>query len=181
AHTHLDLSDMAYTPGGYVQFIEAVIAHGRSGARGLPAAKRGLSSLVEAGTTVIGDIVTKPDVMEHLLTQDEVGGVAYWEVLGPDPDRADEIFAATRATVDGFRERQRRGGMRVGVSPHAPHTVSGRLLTLLADWSTAEGLPLAIHVAESPAEIRLHMSGDGPIADWFRTFGVSFEPSGVSP
>ena len=181
AHTHLDLSDMPFTPGGYVSFIEAVIAHNRSGARGLPAARRGVAALVEAGTTIIGDIVTRPDVMDHLLRQDDVSGVAYWEVLGPDPALADEVFDATRAAVNGFRERQRPGGMRVGVSPHTPHTVSGRLLTLLAGWAKAERLPLAIHVAESPDETRLHLRGDGPIAESFRAFGVPFQPSGVSP
>ncbi len=181
AHTHLDLSAMPFTPGDYVGFIEAVIDHGRNGLRGLSAAKRGIDELVAAGTTVIGDIVTSHEVMEHLLSDDRLSGVAYWEVVGPDPDRAEELFETTRAAVDRFRQRQRPGGMIVGVSPHTPHTVSPHLLTLLAGWARAEGLPLAIHVAESQAEVRLHSSGDGPIADSFRTFGVPFVPSGSSP
>src|SRR5690606_15265546 len=88
AHTHLDLSDMPFTPGAYVDFIRAVIAHGRDGLRGVAAAKRGVAELRALGIRVVGDVVARADVMDYLLGQDDVGGVAYWEVLGPDPARA---------------------------------------------------------------------------------------------
>lgn len=181
AHTHLDLSDMTYTPGDYVAFIGAVIAHGRTGLRGVGAAKRGVAELLRHGTTVIGDIVARPEVMEYLLGQDEVSGVAYWEVLGPDAATADAEFERATQTINAFRALQRPGGMRVGVSPHTPHTVSARLLYLLARWAQTEGLPVAIHVGESPGETRLHRHGDGPLAASLRSFGVPFESRGSSP
>lgn len=181
AHTHLDLSDMPFTPGGYVDFIRAVIAHGREGLRGVAAARRGVAALRSLGTTVVGDIVARAEVMEYLLAQHDVRGVAYWEVLGPDPTQAEQDFERVRQTINAFRERQRPGGMLVGVAPHTPHTVSAELLYLLTSWAKAEGLPVAIHVAESPAEARLHRYGDGELAVTLGALGVPFESRGVSP
>jgi cytosine/adenosine deaminase-related metal-dependent hydrolase len=181
AHTHLDLSDMPFTPGGYVDFISAVIDHGRAGLRGVGAARRGVAKLLSCGTTVIGDVVARAEVMDYLLAQDDVRGVAYWEVLGPDPAKAQEDFDRVTQTVNSFRERQRPGGMVVGITPHTPHTVSAELLVRVTRWAQAEGLPVAIHVGESPAETRLHRHGDGELAETLRAVGVPFESRGISP
>ena len=107
--------------------------------------------------------------------------MAYWEVLGPDPARAQEDFERVTQTVNAFRARQRGGGMVVGVTPHTPHTVSAELLVRITRWAKAEGIPVAIHVAESPAEARLHRHGDGELAETLRAVGVPFESRGVSP
>lgn len=181
AHTHLDLSDMQFTPGGYVAFIGAVIAHGREGLRGAAAARRGVARLREHGTAVVGDVVASADAMDYLLAQDDVGGVAYWEVLGPDPALADSTFERVKETINAFRQRQRPGGMRVGVTPHTPHTVSPRLLVQVTRWAKAEGLPVAIHVAESQAEAELHLRGSGELAAALRAVGAGFESRGISP
>ena len=53
----------------------------------------------KAAGIVLGDIVTDAATMEHLLGQDEVTGVAYWEVIGPRPDDADALFAEAAAAV----------------------------------------------------------------------------------
>ncbi|HET8985976.1 MAG TPA: hypothetical protein VFN03_09475, partial [Trueperaceae bacterium] len=104
AHTHLDLSDMPFTPGGYVDFIRAVIGHGRDGLRGVGAARRGVAKLLDNGTRVIGDVVARAEVMDYLLAQDDVRGVAYWEVLGPDPAQAQQDFERVTQAVNAFRE-----------------------------------------------------------------------------
>lgn len=188
AHTHLDLNDMPLTPGEYVAFIRSVIAFAASGGRNLAAAKRGVAEVKASGVSVIGDIVTDPAVMELLLADEELQGVAYWEVIAPDPGVADAVFESTRALVNRFRALQRPGGVRVGVTPHTPHTVSGTLLKRLVAWAASEGLPVAIHVAESPAELQLHVTGEGPLAAALRAAGMLFEDgaggfvgSGVSP
>src|SRR5690554_843681 len=135
AHTHLDLSDLEYAESDYPSFIGRVVAHGRAGKRGLEAARRGLAQLRAAGTTVLGDIVTDPAVMRLLLSQPELSGVAYWEVFAPFPEQADEVFAETVRRLAEFRGLERPGGMRVGLSPHTPHTVSAQLLRRLAAWA----------------------------------------------
>ncbi len=181
AHTHLDLSTMPHTPGPYVGFIGAVIAHSRSGARGLAAAKLGVAELKASGARVIGDIVTDPATMEYLLGQDELSGVAYWEVIAPRAEDADAAFAATLEALARFRALERPGGVRVGLSPHTPHTVSAPLLARLAAYAAAEGLPLAVHVAESPAELELHLRGTGALAESLAQAGFGMAATGVSP
>ena len=181
AHTHLDLSSMQFSQSGYSEFIQRVIAHGRSGGRGVAAAKAGLSELRRVGTTVIGDIVTDVEVMRHLLQQTDVVGVAYWEVVAPFSEQAEEVFTSTVRLLGEFRSLERPGGMRVGLSPHTPHTVSPELMVRLTRWARHEGLPVAIHVAESPEESRLYQSGTGPLADGLTAAGLPIRVPGVSP
>jgi cytosine/adenosine deaminase-related metal-dependent hydrolase len=181
AHTHLDLSDMPYTPGGYEDFLRAVIAHGRAGARGASAARRGLAEVKASGVRVVGDTVTDPAVMELLLGDPDLTGVAYWEVIGPDPDAAEEGFARAVEVVNRFRSLERPGGVRVGVSPHTPHTVSAPLLRRVASWARAQGLPVAIHVAETPAERELWLRGTGLLAAALASWGHPVAPVGASP
>src|SRR5690606_32530923 len=97
-----------------------------------------------------------------------------------DPAQAEARFEETVALLAEFRALERPGGVRVGLTPHTPHTVSGPLLARLAAWARAERVPLAIHVAESADERRLHLTGDGPLAEALQTAGVPFEPSGRS-
>lgn len=181
AHSHLDLSHMPFSPGSYDAFIDAVIAHAASDARGLGAAKTGVSQLLARSTRVVGDIVTDESVMRYLLAQPELSGVAYWEVWQPDPAQAEQTFNQTVARLRALRQLERPGGMRVGLSPHSPHTVSAPLLQKLAALAKHNRLPLQIHVAESPEELAFHRNGTGSLADFIRARGVAVQASGLSP
>ncbi len=181
AHTHLDLSDMPFTPGPYGAFIAEVIAFSHAGRRGEAATRRGLAELRAARTTTVGDIVTTEEGMRILLDAPDIDGVAYWEVLAPDPERSEEVLAATERAIDRFSSWQRQGGVRVGLSPHAPHTVSPRLMVGLTALARRRGLPMQIHVAESEGEQTLHRRGDGPLATALAALGASWVPSGRSP
>lgn len=181
AHTHLDLATMPYRQSSYQEFITAVIAHGRAGNRSLASARAGIDELLAGGTTVVGDVVKSEEVMRFLLGHPRLSGVAYWEVLGPDPADASGILAEARQRLAEFRKLERPGGMRVGVSPHSPHTVSAPLLQGLAELAQRGRLPMQIHVAESPGEVPMHKDGTGPLAEAMRGFIPSWRPSGLTP
>jgi len=72
-----------------------------------------------------------------------------------------------------------------GVSPHAPYTVSARLYREAARFARRAGLPLATHVAESPAEVELLMTGRGAIAVAYKAAhlwsGRRWRPPGLRP
>ena len=75
------------------------------------------------------------------------------------------------------------GRVRIGVSPHAPYTVSGPLYAATAAWAREEGLPMAVHLAESPAESRAaRQAATGAFADAWRARGIPLPPGpGRSP
>jgi cytosine/adenosine deaminase-related metal-dependent hydrolase len=181
AHAHLDLSTMAQVRDDYVAFVRAVVAHGRTGGRGVEAARAGLREVRAAGVSTFGDVVTDEATMRFLLAQPGLRGVAYWEVFAPDPADADIAFDDVVAKLRAFRALERPDGLRVGLSPHAPHSVSAPLLTRLARLADANELPLQIHVAESPAETRLHRHGDGPLRELLGPLLATWRPSGRSP
>lgn len=181
AHTHLDLSTMPREQGDYPAFVRAVVAHGRSGLRGEAAARRGLAELRAAGIRTIGDIVADEETMRMLLAEPGLRGVAYWEVFAPDPADAERVFDDTVERLRRFRALERPDGLRTGLSPHAPHTVSAPLLTRLAKLAAWNDVPLQIHVAESPVETTLHRDGGGPLRELLGPLLSSWRPSGGSP
>ena len=146
----------------------------------LHAARRGLADCYASGVTTIADTGDSGATIQALAEADG-SGVAYQEVFGPHPGQLGESLKSLQARVSQLC-RWATNRVRIGVSPHAPYTVSGPLLGAVAEWSTAEQLPLATHVAESPAEVRLLSGGTGPFAEAWRARGIPLpEPSGQSP
>jgi cytosine/adenosine deaminase-related metal-dependent hydrolase len=100
-------------------------------------------------------------------------------VFGPDPAQAGESLAGLRAAVEGMRALETER-VQVGVSPHAPYTVSDPLFAATAEYALAEGLPLAIHAAESAAERALVTAGEGDFAPGLRARGIATPSRGRS-
>jgi 5-methylthioadenosine/S-adenosylhomocysteine deaminase len=179
-HTHLELSGFE---GRVVELEFATwirrlreLKATRSRLDFLQAARRGVEACYAAGITTVADTGDSGAAIEALA---EYGGsgVAYQEVFGPSPEQADASLADLRARVE---ERAAFSGdrVRIGVSPHAPYTVSGRLYRAVAAWARAEGLPLAVHVAESVAESEFLRDGTGPFAKAWRARGIPLPQSG---
>ncbi len=169
AHTHLDMSAYPFHALPYFDWIPKVVEASER-LRGLDGTKLGLETIRESGAAAFGDIVWDPNTMDFLLEQTEIPGVAYWEVVSPNPARAEEVFKATVERIRAWRKLERAGGVRVGLTPHTPFTVSGKLMRMLCDFARLEGIPLQIHVAEHPSELELFRTGRGPLADSFAQF-----------
>jgi 5-methylthioadenosine/S-adenosylhomocysteine deaminase len=107
-------------------------------------------------------------------------GVAYQEVFGPDPAAADEAVHGLEAAVTALRPLESER-LRVGLSPHAPYTVSEPLLRAVVALARRLGRPVAMHLAESPEEDLLVRHGAGPFAEARRERGLAVEARGCSP
>ena len=109
-----------------------------------------------------------------------VRGICYREAFGPDPKQCAESVAALAQSATGMRERE-TPLVRVGVSPHAPYTVSDDLFRAIASFARQNGYPVAVHIAESEVETSLVVQASGPFADGLRTRGIPVEPRGRTP
>ncbi|HEX5439102.1 MAG TPA: amidohydrolase family protein [Gemmatimonadaceae bacterium] len=182
AHTHLELTafrglleDLPFAEWirGLQRAKEAVMTPESF----LDAARLGVAEGVRAGVTTYGDCCDSGVSMRAMLEQG-VRGIMYQEVFCPSPDptlvrdRARELEA--KVTVLRARETPL---VHVGVSPHAPYTVSDPLFAHLAQ----SRLPMAIHVAESEAEMQLVRDARGPFADGLRARGIPVCPRARTP
>jgi cytosine/adenosine deaminase-related metal-dependent hydrolase len=139
------------------------------------AARQGLAACYAAGVTTVADTGDSGAVI-RVLAEAEGSGIAYQEVFGPHPAQSEESLAELQARVRDLC-LWTRGRVRIGVSPHAAYTVSDRLFSAVAAWAGAEGLSLAVHVAESPAETQFLLAGSGPFADAWLSRGIPLPAS----
>ncbi len=183
-HTHLELTgfDLGMPEPDFRSWIGRVRAgkEARTAEAFLAAAHRGLADCYATGATTVADTGDSGSVIQALA---EAGGsgIAYQEVFGPHPAQAAESLAGLRRTV-GELCRFAGGRVRLGLSPHAPYTVSGPLYAAVAAWASDDNLPLAVHLAESPAESELLARGTGRFADAWRERGIPLpQGPGCSP
>ena len=113
----------------------------------------------------------------YLLEKIEAGvrGIMYQEVFGPDPSAWERSLDDLRGKIERARSRQ-TDLVRIGVSPHAPYTVSDPLYEAVAAFAAAEDLPIAVHIAESEVERQLVERADGIFADGLRKRGIEVVP-----
>jgi 5-methylthioadenosine/S-adenosylhomocysteine deaminase len=109
-----------------------------------------------------------------------VRGVMYQEVFGPDPAQCAESIAALREKVSGLRYLE-TPLVRVGISPHAPYSVSDDLFRATAALARELALPMAVHIAESELEQSLIVDASGSFAEGLRRRGIAVEARAASP
>lgn len=145
----------------------------------LDGARLGLVEGIRAGITTYADTCDSGVAFDAML---ELGvrGIVYQEVFGPDPAQCAPSMDELRTKVQRLRARA-SSLVGVGVSPHAPYTVSDALFTAVADYARAEGLPVAVHIAESVVESDLVERGEGMFADGLRSRGIDVTPRARTP
>ncbi|HSM17623.1 MAG TPA: amidohydrolase family protein [Gemmatimonadales bacterium] len=183
-HTHLELTGFEDRVldedfASWIRHLRA-LKEQRMPEEFLAAARRGLADCFAAGVTTVADTGDSGAVIRALA---EAGGsgIAYQEVFGPHPDQCESSLIGLQARVAELR-RFASPRIRLGVSPHAPYTVSEPLATAVMNWARAEGLPVAVHIAESPAEREFLLQATGPFAAAWKTRQIPLPPRpGSSP
>lgn len=79
------------------------------------------------------------------------------------------------AVANAFDEHYPENRWQLGFSPHAPYTVRPELLEAAVALAKKYRLPMAMHLAESPEEIQLLQSGQGPLHSLLEELG-QWEP-----
>jgi len=183
AHTHLELTGLRgrIPEPDFFEWIQQVrrAKDETRYATYLEWAREGVRETWRYGITTVADTGTSGAVV-RALTELGGAGVVYHEAIHPDASRADVTLATVRDTVARLR---REAGPRIalGVSPHAPYTVSRALYRRVAEYARLEGLALAGHIAESRAETEFVTGGQGEFADAWRRRGIPLDSPAASP
>lgn len=184
AHTHLELTAMR----GFLEDLEfhAWIRRLVTARQEvltpdmlLDSARLGVDEGLAAGITTYADTCDSGAAFDAMLERG-VRGIMYQEVFGPAPATCEESLVALKAKVAALRVRE-TSLVQVGVSPHAPYTVSDRLFAATARYAIQARLPIAIHIAESDAEQRLVVEAGGPFADALLKRGIRVEQRARTP
>ena len=142
-------------------------------------AEQGVRECWAAGVTCVADTGSSGAPLRALA---RLGGrgIYYQEVFGPDPARCAESMRELRDAVTRLAPLA-SARARLGVSPHAPYTVSGPLYRAVAELARREALPLAVHLAESREETALVRDGAGTFAEALGARGIPVQPHHCSP
>lgn len=143
------------------------------------AARLGVSEALRAGITTLADC-TATGASLDAMRDAGIRGRVYLETFGPDAAQRESSMRALRAGVDALRSRS-TPLVEIGVSPHAPYTVSRALYASVAAYAAAEGLPVATHIAESAAEVAFVRTGSGPFAERLRARSIEVQATQASP
>ena len=157
AHSHIEYAVYAGFGDSLTDFAEWIRLHTERKRRigweeYVDIARLGAAECLRSGIATIGDCSFSGAAA---VAMDELGlrGIAYLEVFGADPAESMEHFEELRHRAAAhFGER-----VAVGVSPHAPYSVSAAVYHACAEL----GLPVATHISESESEVRYLLDGGG--------------------
>jgi cytosine/adenosine deaminase-related metal-dependent hydrolase len=171
AHTHLEFSDRQKPLGKpglpFVEWIRATLAErGRRKRSPAKAIRSGYQQSLTSGVTTVGEIVTA-NAPAYCTRDNSPRLTAFQEVIGFSRARADSALTAAIASLHelGHPHEDQPNDLQLGVSPHAPYTVSPPLLKSLVDLAGQRHSPVTMHVAESVAELQLLTNGTGPFRE----------------
>jgi len=145
----------------------------------LDSARLGIVEGVEAGITAYADTCSSGVVMQAMRDAG-VRGIMYQEVFGPDPAQAEIAMRELEDRVEALRLEQTEL-VTLGISPHAPYTVSDPLYDAAVRFANSRQLPLAMHIAESEPEFELVVRGEGDFAERWRRRSIAVSPRSRSP
>ena len=175
AHTHLEFSTITQPLqplDDFARWIQAVVNWRRSqGDHTSAAIQAGIEESLTAGVTSIAEIATTDwRTAWEAPSPDQVrpGLIMFREILG----LSEEGINGQLATAREFLARSLQAGITPALSPHAPYSVHPELFQSLCALAEEFGCLLAMHLAESPAELELLQSGTGPLAEMLSGMGV---------
>lgn len=145
----------------------------------LDSARLGILEGLHAGITAYADTCSSGVVMQA-MKELGVRGIMYQETFGPDPKVADAAMKELDARVSALLPQQ-TDLVALGVSPHAPYTVSDELYSAAGKYARSKNLPLAMHIAESGAEQAIVAEGSGDFAEGWKKRGIEVKKRARSP
>ena len=185
AHTHLELTCLhgqLVRFSSFFDWISQLIERRRewTAKEYIESARVGAQMCLSSGTTLVADI-SASGVSWEALKPLTLRKVVFEEALSFLPENVNQSLASLQARL----KRGRRDKLlRIGVSPHAPYSVSPELYRAIAGLAREKELPLATHLAETREELEFLRSGTGPIKTFLKSVNAwpkDWTPPGVDP
>ncbi len=145
------------------------------------AALAGALEGVRAGVTCFGDIGRFGVAGFEALKANGVRGILFQETeFSPKDATANEDFAKLK---DKFLELKaaETALVKIGLSPHAPYTVSRKLFEIITDYAISENVKTSIHAAESNQERDFFETGAGFFAELYQKINLEWNAPRTSP
>jgi cytosine/adenosine deaminase-related metal-dependent hydrolase len=149
------------------------------------AATRNVRSIIESGTTCVGEICSQ-GASPGILKQSQIRAQIYHEIIDMskscDPGVEISNSRGLLSWINSVLSRETTC-IRMGLSPHAPHTVSTAVLHSINKIARMKNLPLCMHVAESRDELRLLQGKKSGFEMLYKAAGWdrAWSPSATSP
>lgn len=170
AHCHLELSHMKgeiAEKTGLPGFISEVIPkRGKSSVEDIKKAiVNAEEEMIRNGIVAVGDISNA----DHSFEQKNRKRLVYHtfiEAFDLNPEKAKITFD------QAVNLKSSIGNLQSSITPHAPYTVSGKLMEFIDNLKQPL---LSIHNQESASENEMFLTGTGPLAEMMRNAGVDID------
>lgn len=133
-----------------------------------------------AGVTCFGDIGRFGRFGFNALKTNGLRGVLFQETeFSPDNITANADFDKLKEKYLQLKQYE-TDLIKIGLSPHAPYTVSRALFERIADYALRENIKISTHAAESAEEQSLMTTGEGFFASVYRKYGFEWHSPNCS-
>jgi len=170
AHCHLDYTGMAGKlppPKRFSDWVRSLVALKAiwEDSEFAESWKSGAAMLARTGTTTVCDIEAVPALLPGAWKQTPLRVISFRELIGlrNTPETSESVQKA----ISQWRDLD--ANERVGLSPHAPYTVTGDVLHAAAVAARKWRWPLTTHIAESEEEFEMFLYRGGPLFEWLKS------------
>jgi aminodeoxyfutalosine deaminase len=181
-HCHLELSHMkGIIPKGtgLPGFIKAINSKRNASPEIIAEAiAKAEDEMIENGIVAVGDICNTADTIE----QKKKGRLKYYnfiEIYDLHPSRADEAFENGKKLSEEFKA----AGLKSSIVPHAPYSVTPKLLKHIYEYSYVKNSVISIHNQETASEDEMFKEGKGELLETLHSFGdiyKDWKPTGFN-
>ena len=127
-----------------------------------------------AGVTCFGDIGRYGKAGFQALKKVGLRGIVFQETeFSPKNEAAESDFAKLKDKFLALKETE-TALVKVGISPHAPYSVSRKLFEKITDYALCENIKITIHAAESNQEKEFFLTGEGLFAEMYRKLNLEW-------
>ncbi|HZL06755.1 MAG TPA: amidohydrolase family protein [Coriobacteriia bacterium] len=144
----------------------------------------GAVETIRCGITTVADVTDSGSSVLPAVSA-KLRGVIYREVSTMDKSRIEGVMDEALEDLAEWGSVVDPALVSIGIAPHSPYSCHPELIKRVAEYASAHGTPVAIHLAGSKDEYEFVRFGSSPLAQEYRNQSgwsqLAWLPTGVSP